>query len=386
MNTHHFDVIVLGVGSLGSSTCYQLAKRGVRVLGLDQFEVPHEQGSHGGQSRIIRKAYFEHPDYVPLLERAYTLWKSLQDETGEQVYFRTGLLYLGDQGNNLISGVRASSSVYDIDVIEKNRQEFETDHPQFQLPDHYTTLLEPDAGLLLPEKAIRLYVRQAMHHGATIRSSQKVISWKQTDEGVIVVTESETFTANKLVITAGPWAGKLIEGFEDHLVVSRQVMAWVMPKDKSAFVVEKFPCWTLADEEHDSIFYGFPMLSGSGFEGPIGLKLAHHAQGKPTDPDGIDMPPNADDEKLIIDFLHQFMPDAYDHTIAMKTCRYTNSKDENFVLDHLPGYDKVFVATGCSGHAFKFSSVIGEIMADLAMHGKSPLPIGFLNASRLKKN
>lgn len=386
MKSHHHDVIVLGVGSLGSSTCYHLAKRGVKVLGLDQFDVPHERGSHGGQSRIIRKAYFEHPDYVPLLQRAYALWKTLEDETEEQVYYRTGLLYMGDQGNTLISGVRESSSLYHIDVIEKNRKEFESDHPQFKLPDHYRTLLEPDAGFLLPEKSIRLHIRMAEHHGAVIRSNQKVISWNETTTGVSVITDSDTFTADKLVITAGPWAGKLIPELEDDLVVSRQVLAWVMPKDPSAFALGNFPCWTLADDAHESIFYGFPILSGSGFEGPIGLKLAHHAQGSPTDPDGMDLLPSAEDENLLIDFLHQFMPQGYEQMIAMKTCRYTNSKDENFILDQLPGYDKVFVATGCSGHAFKFSSVIGEIMADLAMLGKSSLPIDFLNASRVKKN
>lgn len=385
MKAQHYDVIVLGVGSLGSSTCYHLAKRGVKVLGLDQFDVPHEHGSHGGQSRIIRKAYFEHPDYVPLLQRAYTLWKSLDDETGEQVYFRTGLLYIGDPGNILISGVRDSSLLYGIDVVEKNRKAFETDHPQFHLPDHHTTLFEPDAGFLLPEKAIRIYARQAEHHGAVILTNQKVTSWKQTTAGVSVITEDETFTADKLVITAGPWAGKLIPRLKNHLVVSRQVLAWVMPKNPSNFALGNFPCWTLADDEHDSIFYGFPILTGTGFEGPIGLKLAHHAHGSAIDPDGVDLPPNKEDEKLIIDFLHQFMPDAYEHTIAMKTCRYTNSKDENFILDALPGYDKVYVASGCSGHAFKFSSVIGEIMADLAMHGKSPLPIDFLNIIRLEE-
>jgi sarcosine oxidase len=383
LKPYHFDVIVLGVGSLGSSTCYHLAKRGVKVLGLEQFDIPHDKGSHTGQSRIIRKAYFEHPDYVPLLERAYSIWNDLEEEAGEQVYFRTGLLYIGDSGSSLISGVRKSSSLYNIEVVEKSKDQFKLDHLQFQLPDHHTTLLEPDAGFLLPEKAIRLFKDMAIHHGAEISSHQKVISWKQTETGVIVTTENGTYTADKLVITAGPWAGKLIPGWEDQLVVTRQVLAWVMPKQPKAFELGSFPCWTLADDEHESIFYGFPMMPSIGFEGPIGLKLAHHAQGLPTDPDGLDLPPNSEDEKLIVDFLHRFMPNAYDYTITMKTCRYTNSKDEHFILDQLPGYDNVYVASGCSGHAFKFSSVIGEIMADLSMQGKSQLPIDFLSAARL---
>jgi len=383
IKSNHVDVIVLGVGSLGASTCYHLAKRGVKVLGLEQFDIPHEKGSHTGQSRIIRKAYFEHPDYVPLLERAYALWNALEEEADEQVYFRTGLLYIGDSGSSLISGVRKSSSLYNVAVVEKNRSQFEINHPQFQLPDHHTTFFEPDAGFLLPEKAIRLYTSQAIHHGANIRTNQKVISWEQTESGVIVTTAEGTYTADKLVITAGPWAGKLIPGWGNQLVVTRQVLAWIMPKNPDAFRLGTFPCWTLADDDHESIFYGFPILPENGFDGPIGLKLAHHAQGLHTDPDGLDLPPNNEDEKLIVDFLNRFIPGAYHHTVAMKTCRYTNSKDEHFILDQLPGHDKVFVASGCSGHAFKFSSVIGEIMADLAMYGKTQLPIDFLGADRL---
>jgi sarcosine oxidase len=381
INKNQFDVIVLGVGSLGSAACYHLAKRGVRVLGIDQFDVPHENGSHGGQSRIIRKAYFEHPDYVPLLQKAYALWHELEEETGEQVYFPTGLLYMGQSHDALISGVRKSSDLYQVEINDHG----ERHHDAFRLPNGHVTLFEPDAGFLKPEKSIRLHLQQSLHHGAVVKTRQPVISWKEKANGVEVVTASETYNADTLIICAGAWSSKVMPLFAEELVVSRQVLAWVMPKHPEKFMLGNFPCWTLADEGHDSIFYGFPILPEEGGDGPVGMKLAHHAQGRPVDPDRSDEPPSKEDEQAIVTFLNRFIPDGYDHTISMKTCRYTNSKDENFIIDRLPEHEHIFVATGCSGHAFKFSSAIGSIMADLSMYGKTDLPIGFLNAARLYK-
>lgn len=381
-SNNHFDVIVLGVGSLGSAACYQLAKRGARVLGLDQFDVPHENGSHGGQSRIIRKAYFEHPDYVPLLEKSYDLWHELEAETGEQVYFPTGLLYMGQPDDALISGVRKSSDLYQVIVNDQRDRH----HDAFSLPAGHVSLFEPDAGFLKPEKSIRLHLQQALHHGAVVKTRQQVIGWKEVENGIEVITTSATYYADQLIICAGAWASKLMPVFSQELVVSRQLLAWVMPKDPEKFMLGNFPCWTLADEGFDSIFYGFPILPEEGREGPAGMKLAHHAQGRPTDPDLPDDLPCEEDEQVIVDFLNKYMPEGYHHTIAMKTCRYTNSRDEHFILDKLPEHQHVVVATGCSGHAFKFSSAIGSVLADLSMYGQTEQPIGFLSAARLKNS
>ena len=378
----NYDVIVLGVGSMGSSTCYHLAKQGYKVLGLEQFDIPHELGSHLGQSRIIRKAYAEHPDYVPLLERAYQNWNTLESETGTQVYFKTGLLYFGLPGDSFIKGVHLSSEKYKIPVNSLTTTEREKKYPQFNLPEGYENLEEPDAGFVTPERSILLFTEQAIQKGAVIRTKEKVSSWARSNGNVTVKTNKATYTAKKLVITAGPWAGKMIPGFTSKLTVTRQTVAWMKPKKWNNFTLGNFPCW---DIEHDGrSYYGFPILPVGKFGAPVGLKLAmHYPGGEITDPDNVNRIPKEEDEQILVKALNRFIPDGYEETLVMKTCMYTNSPDENFVLDYLPNHDKdVVIATGFSGHGFKFASVVGEIMTDLAMKGTTALPIGFLNAKR----
>ncbi len=378
-----YDVIVIGVGSMGSSTCYHLAKQGVSVLGLEQFDIPHELGSHAGQSRIIRKAYGEGSDYVPLLERAYKNWRTLESETGAQVYYKTGLAYFGAPDDPFLSTVKGSSKKYNIPLINLTEGECDLKYPQFKLPPNFQRLEEPDAGFITPERSILLYVQQAGLNGATIRTKEKVLEWKrEISGGVTVVTNKGTYRAGKLIITAGPWAGKIIPSLESKLTVTRQAVAWVKPKQWGNFILGKFPCWILEDKDHD--FYGFPILPVGTFGGPLGLKLALHYPGAdPTDPDAVNRNTKESDENTLIDFLNRFIPDGYENTLVMKTCLYTNSPDNNFIIDYLSGYDKdVVFATGFSGHGFKFVSVVGEILADLATKGKTEQPIGFLAAKR----
>jgi len=383
-NQTKFDVIVLGVGTMGSSTCYHLAKRGYKVLGLEQFDIPHEQGSHAGQSRIIRKAYGEDSDYVPLLERAYENWKSLEAATGSQVYFKTGLAYFGPPKDPFLETVKKSSEKYKIPVNQLTPDECRRKYPQFSLPDGFQRLEEPDAGLLTPERCILLMTEQAIRNSAVIRTKEKVLEWKRANGTITVKTNGNTYEAAKLIITAGPWAGKMIPGLDSKLKVTRQALAWVKPKRWDDFVIGKFPCWLVQDNGYD--FYGFPILPVGQFAGPSGLKLAlHYPGGDVTDPDNVNRNKKESDEKVLVDFLNKFIPDGYESTLTMKTCLYTNTPDENFIIDYLPGYDKdVAIAAGFSGHGFKFASVIGEIMTDLAMRGSTTLPIGFLSASRFK--
>ena len=379
-----FDVIVLGVGSMGSATCYHLAKRGVKVLGLEQFDIPHELGSHGGQSRIIRKAYFEHPDYVPLLQRAYQNWGELEEMTGSQVYYRTGLLYFGKPDHLLLRGVHESANKYHVRVDGLTNEAVRKQYPTFHLPDDYEKLIEPDAGFLTPERSILLYVEQALKHGALIHTKEHTLDWRKEGDGYVVRTDKRTYSCQKLVITAGAWASKLTPSLASKLTVTRQVSAWVQPKNWDAFALGKFPCWTVADDIQPGIYYGFPVLPVGKFGGPVGLKLAHHSSGSVVDPDTISRVPTAEDEVDFVRFLQKYLPDGYSAIHVIKTCMYTNTADGDFVLDFLPDFDKdVVVATGFSGHGFKFASVVGEIMADLAMTGKTGLPIGFLGIKRL---
>lgn len=382
MEDKRYDVIVLGVGSMGSATCYNLAKRGYKVLGLEQFDIPHELGSYAGQSRIIRKAYFEHPDYVPLLERAYQNWKALEEESGAQLYFKTGLLYFGKTEHALIKGLRQSASQYSIPIDEISAQEQIKQFPQFNIPSGFERLIEPDAGFVTPERAVLLYTQQALRIGADIHSNEKTIEWKKSGGTISVTTTKGVYQCKKLIITSGPWASKIVPIISSNLKVTRQVVAWVKPRKWTKFELGNFPCWTIADDEKPGIFYGFPILPVGQFGGPIGLKLAHHFHGSASDPDTINRTLTKADEDNLIYALNKFLPEGYESTHTMKTCMYTNTPDENFILDFVPGYEDVVIAAGFSGHGFKFASVVGEIMADLAMNGDTQHPIGFLNAKR----
>ena len=378
-----FDVIVIGVGSMGSATCYYLSKRGYKVLGLEQFDISHEFGSHAGQSRIIRKAYFEHPDYVPLLERAYENWKILEEGTSEQLYFKTGLLYAGTSNNEMIKGVKRSAALYNIELeILKVTDATKRFHP-FAFPEDFEILVEPGAGFIPPEKAIRLYAAQAKQNGALIRPNEKVIEWKREGSNIIVTTNRDSYQCNKLIITTGAWAGKMIPGFADKIKVTRQFVAWIKPNNEKQFVLNNFPCWMIGDNEKHGCYYGFPILDTKIFGEPAGLKLAHHFPKEVTDPDKVDRRTTENDIQNLKYCLDKYLPGVFDSVLSTKICLYGNSPDENFIIDELPGFENnVSIACGFSGHGFKFASVIGEILADLAIDGKTDLPIDFLNAKR----
>jgi len=378
-----FDAIVIGVGSMGSSTCYYLASRGYKVLGLEQFDISHEYGSHAGQSRIIRKAYFENSHYVPLLERAYQNWKAIEKETGVQLYFPTGLVYFGPSSHPLIKGVKQSASLYNIDLDHVNANEARTQFPSFNVPDGFETLFEPDAGFLTPEKAIKIFSEQAAKKGAEIHVHQKIVEWKKDGSTLTVTTDRGTYHCNKLVITAGAWTKKLIPALPARLRTTRQFVAWISPKDWNAFALRRFSCWLLADDSRPGCYYGFPILPENNFYGPAGLKLAHHYPATETDPDKVNRQITKEDEEDLMYVLNKYFKNVFQSILSYKICLYTNSDDEDFIVDKLPGYDdKVVVACGFSGHGFKFASVIGEILADLAIDGRTNLPVGFLGLSR----
>jgi len=378
-----FDVIVIGVGSMGSATCYYLSKRGYKVLGLEQFDISHELGSHAGQSRIIRKAYFEHPAYVPLLEGAYKNWKRFEQETGEQLYFKTGLLYAGTSSNEMITGVKQSATLYNIELELLNNADAVKRFPQFLFPESFEILFEPEAGFLPPEKSIRLYASQAKKNGATINTNEKVIEWKKDGTNIIIKTDKSSYQCKKLIITAGAWAGKMIPNFSDKIKVTRQFVAWIKTKDDRQFALNNFPCWMIGDDDQHGCYYGFPLLDTKQFGEPAGLKLAHHFPKEVTDPYKVDRRATENDIQDLKYCLDKYLPGIFDSIFHTKICLYANSPDENFIIDKLPGYEEnVSIACGFSGHGFKFASVIGEILADLAVEGRSDFPIEFLNAKR----
>lgn len=378
-----FDVIIIGVGSMGSSACFFLASWGYKVLGIEQFAISHDRGSHSGQSRIIRKAYFEHPDYVPLLNRAYENWKTLEESTGEQVFYRTGLIYFAKKNHSSIKGIKESASLYNIPVNILDHLSVQEQFPQFDLPLGFENIFEPDAGFITPGKAISIYAEQAIKMGAAIHFNERVLEWEKTNNTFIITTDKEIYRCNKLVITSGARTNKMFPALTQTIKITRQLMAWITPKNPIDFSLNKFPCWMIADDEKPGMYYGFPALPIETFGKPGGLKLAYHYPGQDTDPDNVNRHINKEEVDILLYCLEKYLPGCFESILSTQTCLYSNTPDENFIIDFLPGYEKqVAIACGFSGHGFKFVSVVGEILAELIIDGKTKQPIGFLNAKR----
>lgn len=378
-----YDIIVAGTGSMGAAACYYLAQKGYSVLGLEQFDnLPHDKGSHGGQSRIIRKAYFEHPDYVPLLDRAYRNWEQLEKETGEKLYFKTGLVYGGPPGHSIISGVKHAASIFDIALEKVNEKDR---FPFFQLPREQEMLFEPDAGFLLPGPSISLFVKEARKYGASINTGEKLIGWQKEKGEITVVTAKKKYSAKKLIITTGAWAQQVLKELKVSLKITRQVLIWVKPNRGGGFGPPDFPCWLITDHTIQGAYYGFPYLDGKKFGGPTGLKFGLHYPGEETSPDNVNREVTDLELRCIVNGIKEQFPLAGSPIVDATTCLYTNTPDENFIIDHLPGNEDVIIACGFSGHGFKFVPVIGEILAELATAGRTSLPIGFLSLDRFAK-
>lgn len=384
MPSSHFDYIVIGAGSMGAAACFHLAARGCRVLGIEQFAIPHEQGSHTGWTRIIRKAYFEHPDYVPLLQRAYRNIRLMEARCGQPLYLQTGLLYAGPPGHHTLGGVRQSAALHDIPLENLSEEEARARFPQFCLPARYEVLFEPEAGLLLAEAVIRAYAQEARRAGAVLHEQEHVRFWALRQGMVSVQTDRAEYTCHKLVVAAGAWSGWLIPGIGDKLNVTRQVLAWFKPVSARDFAVGQMPCWLMAIDGVAGSYYGFPSLPASMQAGPEGIKIARHYPGQPCQPDAVERRISEADVAHLQAFANQYFGGAHGAPVEARTCLYSNSPDEHFVIDILPHTEgRVCAAWGFSGHGFKFVPVMGEILADLAMQGRTPLPAGFLEAKRL---
>lgn len=377
-----FDVIVAGVGSMGAATCDQLARRGVSVLGLERFQIGHSKGSHLGQSRLIRKAYFEHPDYVPLLQRAYELWDELEADTGTKLYHPTCLLYHGRPDQELIAGSLLSASIYNIPFQEISRKEQLHLFPAFTLPEDYLTYLEPEAGFLRPEKSIQVMADRAKFHGADLHIDEWMTDFVRSGDGWSVHTNRNVYSCQKLIITAGAWSTQFLHQLHVPLKVTRQVLGWLDKTSGPDCSLQNLPCWILADDHYGGAFYGFPELPEGDFGSPGGLKIAHHYP-------GFEIRPEEKDQKLTVEEKEalDYGKDKYLGAIGgswatFQHCMYTMSPDEHFIIDQVPFSENVWFAAGFSGHGFKFSPVIGEIMADLALTGTTSLPVQFLSAAR----
>ena len=374
-----YDVVVIGLGGMGSASAYQLAQRGKRVLGLEQFAPLHERGSSHGLTRIIRLAYHEHPSYVPLLRRSYELWHELEATAGEELLITTGSLEGGPEDGPMFRGALAAAEEHGLEHEVLDAAELVRRYPVYANLDPRTRVVwQPDGGFLLSEATMRAHIDGARAAGAALRFEEPVRSWEPVAEGdgVRVVTDAGTYAADRLVICAGAWARRLVPPLAELAVPERQVLAWLTPKRRpEAFGVERFPVFIL-DVESGS-WYGFPAHDGHGLK----VGWYHHFR-EPIDPDDPDRSTRPDDEAALRSFVERHLPDAAGPTEMLKACIFTNSPDEHFVIDTLPGAPQVSVAAGFSGHGYKFCSVVGEIMADLATEGATRHDIGLFRLGR----
>jgi sarcosine oxidase len=385
----HYHTIILGAGAMGSAAAAHLQRRlsargkGEKVLALEQFDIPNTLGSSHGQSRLIRLAYYEHPDYVPLLRRAYELWRELETLTGIKLLHITGGLYLGPPDHELITGSLASAREHTLEHDVLSASALQARFPQFHLPAGHTAVFETQAGFLLPEKAVAAHALLALQHGADLRAHESALEWSATDGGVTVRTAQEIYTAQHLVITAGPWTARLLPFLANKITVTRQPLLWFWPKTPAAFSVGNFPCWCASSENYPGLLYGPPMLPDD--PAPLGLKISHHTPGAVSNPDTVNRSLLPTDVPLVRDVIAQLLPDANGPLLTHKICLYSNSPDQHFLIDHHPQHKNVTFAAGFSGHGFKFSAVIGELLADLALTGATRHPISFLRMQRLDR-
>ncbi len=367
-----YDVVVVGVGGMGSAALYHLARRGKRVLGLERFDLLHEQGSSHGLTRIIRLAYFEHPDYVPLLRRAYELWRELESEAGEQLLHVTGIV---EGGERILDGVLHSCAEHDLQHEVLDGAEVARRFPAFRLPADMKVVYQPDGGFVVPERCIVAHVEGALARGAVLRAREQVLEWEEREGGVRVRTDRGTVEAERLVLTAGAWSDDVARLPAGSVRAVRQVLAWFQPTRPELFQPNRLPVFNLVlDDDH---FYGFPAY------GIPGVKLGRYErQGESGAPDAISREPTVDDEVRLREFAERYLPEGAGPTVALKTCLFELSRDEHFLIDRHPDAPAAVVGAGFSGHGYKFCSVVGEILADLALDGETRHDIGLFRLDR----
>ncbi len=398
----HYDAIVLGAGGVGSAAMLHLARRGVRVLGIDRFHPPHDRGSSHGHTRVIRQAYFEHSDYVPLLVESYRLWRDLENHVGRQLFHQVGLIQVGPPDGQVVPGVLRSAAEHHLTVEQLGPSEIETRWPGLRARHDLIGAFEPGAGYLLVEDCVRAHLDAARAAGAEFLVETEVEAWSASSNEVRVRTTRGEFTANRVVITAGAWAGRNLlplprgEGRGEgaphqsphpnplpkgegilNLTVRRKSLFWFDTTAAQYEVAKGFPVFLY--ELPQGVFYGFPKLDARG------VKVAEHSGGRVVDdPLAVDRSIDLEEQERLIQFLSAHLPSVTTKVTDHVVCLYTMSPDENFIVDRHPAHANVVFAAGLSGHGFKFTPVLGRALAEIALDGGTDLPIGFLSLVRLR--
>jgi sarcosine oxidase len=369
-----FDVVVVGLGAIGSAVLYHLARRGRRAVGIERFYPGHDRGSSHGETRIIRLGYFEHPSYVPLVRAALQAWRELEAHSGRKLLDITCVIEIGAADSVLIKGTldsaRQNALTHEVlDGVTLMRR-----FPAFRVPPEFVAVLQPDGGYLMAEAAIHTFVSLAEAAGAQIRLGETVREVKSRAGSVRLETDRGWIDAGSVVIAAGAWASSLLPTLP-VLRVTRQVLAWFAPLDSGLFMRDRFPVFLL--ESPRGMHYGFPIIANSG------LKIAkHHHLDEIVDPDDYNRTISAADEAAIRDAIADYLPAANGPLLAAKTCLYTMSSDGDFIVDQMPGEPQIVVASPCSGHGFKFAPVLGAAIADLVTAGTTSYDISRFRISR----
>jgi sarcosine oxidase len=362
-----YDVIIIGLGAMGSAAAYHLAQRGQRVLGLDRFSPPHSMGSSHGQTRIIREAYFEHPCYVPIVQRAYVLWDELSRVANTPLLLQTGGLMIGAPDSIVFNGAKRSADTHRLPHEVLTAREVRHRFPALHPSDDMMAVLEPRAGILFPERCIAAHLSLAARHGANLRVEESVMRWHTTEHGVEVITNKGAYRAGQMIVSAGSWARELLPDLNPPLTIERQVLFWFEPKSApKLFYPERCPIhlWQVGADESRRFFYGFPDLGE-------GVKVAGHHAGVVVSPDSVSREIAPAEVDAMRGLLRRHLPQADGPLRSATVCLYTNTPDEHFWIDRHPVHPQVLIASPCSGHGFKFSSAIGEILADFIIEGKS---------------
>ncbi len=376
MGQKKFDVIIVGLGAMGSAAAYHLARRGYKVLGFDRFAPPHAFGSSHGQTRFIREAYYEHPLYVPLVQRAYELWTELEEASGQSLLRLTGGLMIGHRDGELVTGVRRSAGLYSLTYNIFDPPAIQQKFPAFHLTDDMIGVLEPRAGILFIESCIEAHLELARRHGAIFHFEEPVGGWETDHLGASVQTAKGQYQAERLLLAVGPWLPRQVAGVTLPLTVERQVMFWFEPASHPEyFDMSRCPIY-IWEYAPNRFFYGYPDYG-------VGIKVGRHHEGEISDPSSVRRDVTAEEIEEMRGLLHQFMPDAAGALKSSAVCLYTNTPDSHFIIDIHPIYSRVLIASPCSGHGFKFSSVIGEVLADLLTEGHTRFDLSPFQLDRL---
>ncbi len=380
------SVIVLGLGAMGSAAAQHLAQRGHAVTGFDRYTPPHTYGSSHGQTRIIRQSYWEDPRYVPLLLRAYELWRRLETDTGQSLLHITGGLMIGSASGDLVARSTRSAEQFNLAHKVLSPTELKRLYPMFTVHDTMAALWEDAAGFLFPEACVEQQLIQAQRAGADLHYNEPALEWIPLESGgVSVRTARGTYQADRLVVTAGPWAPQVLSAISLPLEVTRQVLLWFQPLDSpEQFAEGRFPIFLMQPENNQPVLYGFPSLTGLPLADGGGVKVALHGSHNVCTPENVIRDILPEDERILRERLADTIPGLAGRLLHAETCLYTMTPDEHFILDQHPDHPQVTIAAGFSGHGFKFSSVIGEILAALATGEPHDFDLDLFSIHRFK--